>query len=88
MITMPPVTGRSDMHILLQRSFHYRLLRWLYEKGHPLQLRGEYIPELTFDQQKDDPLARAKLLLQGMAETDLLPLSGLQLKARVFLHLF
>jgi hypothetical protein len=81
MITIPQVAQISDMHLLLERSFKYRLIRWLFETGHPLQLRGGYIPDLIFDQHQDDPLARAKLLLQAMTETDLVPLCGLTLKA-------
>jgi hypothetical protein len=63
----------SELSLLLQQSFQFRLLRWLHGHGHPDALRGVHIPENVFDAEKDDPLVRAKLLLRAISETDLLP---------------
>jgi hypothetical protein len=75
-------TGSSALEILLEQSFKYRLIRWLYQSGHPPELRSVLIPEEVFMKEENDALARANLLLRGMTDSELLPLSGLQLVVR------
>jgi len=76
-------TGTSDLEILLEKSFKYRLIRWLYQSGHPLELRAVLIPEEMFVKEENNPLARANLLLRAMTESELLPLNKFQLSVRV-----
>jgi hypothetical protein len=73
----------TELITLLHQSFQLRLIRWLNGKGHPIQLRGELMPVDIYDCQKDDPLARAKLLLLAITETELIPLGDLALTVRV-----
>ena len=73
-------SSNSELHTLLRQSFQYRLIRWLYGKGHPAQLKGIYIPDDVFDQERDDAFARARLLLRGMTEIEIVPITNFQLK--------
>jgi hypothetical protein len=69
-------TDRPDLelHSLLRQSFQIRLMRWLNGKGHPAELRGTIIPEELYDEQSNDSLTRAKLLLRAVTDADLLPI--------------
>jgi hypothetical protein len=60
----------------LRQCFQIRFIRWLNGKGHPVQLRGTIVPEGEYDKHRDNPLIRATVLLQAVADTDLLPVDG------------
>jgi len=66
----------SDTDVALRENFQSRLIRWLCGIGHPLELRGTYIPEDVFEREKTDRLVRAKLLLRAVTDSDLLLVSG------------
>jgi len=62
----------TDLHMLMKQCFRLRLIRWLYGRGHPLQLKGIHVPDAIFDAEREDPLVRSKLLLKSMTRSDLL----------------
>lgn len=71
------------------QMFRYRLLRWLYGSGHPENVEGTLVDTSKFDQQKQDPLLRAKLLLLAMTDSDLLPVAKsdtLDVRCRDFIY--
>jgi hypothetical protein len=67
--------GSSELNTLLRTSFQFRLLRWLHGIGHPRPLRGTHISNDDWDEQRNDTLVRANLMLRAVGETELLPIS-------------
>jgi hypothetical protein len=73
----------SDLDQLIQSAFQLRLLRWLQGNTHPVQLKGTFIDDDTFDALPSGELARARILLRAMSDSDLIPLNPLfRLKVR------
>ena len=62
--------------VLFEDAFRTRLIRYLYGTGHPnhpdvVEVSGQAI----FDRDRDDPLLRARLFLQMMSGSDLVPIN-------------
>jgi hypothetical protein len=56
-------------------TFELALDMYLRCAGHPPDAQG-IVSEHDFEQQRDDPLCRANLLLRGLTETTMLPLTS------------
>jgi hypothetical protein len=73
--------GDSEVPGLFRSMFQFHLFRWLWGKGHPTPLQGGHVPQDVFDKELNDPLVRARLLLNAVADTDLMPVdSGFELR--------
>ena len=66
----------TELQRLLAKMFQFRVVRWLHGQGHPKKLAGSYVSETQYNEEKNDSLLRAKLLLRAASDSDLVPLDA------------
>lgn len=71
-------SSRRDKRLV--ESFKQAFLLYLEGSGHPEGTCGSIVSEEEFEKAKDNPLCRARIVLKGCRETEMLPLGEWKIK--------
>lgn len=71
---------RATRDKIMVESFKTAFLLYVAGTGHPEGTRGSLVSEEEFDQARENPLCRARIVMKGCRETEMIPLGEWKIK--------